>query len=156
MDGKQPMTFNEYVIVFAGQIYNIDILKAEILAHNLKLETSSDTEILLKSYICFGSKVVNKLSGIFSFAIWNKKSKTLFMARDTLGIMPFYYCKINDTFIFSTDIKAILSHPSILNNISIITLPSNEEKYFNKTIFKNIYELSPAYSMTYKNRNIKV
>ena len=113
MDGKQPMTFNEYVIVFAGQIYNIDILKAEILAHNLKLETSSDTEILLKSYICFGSKVVNKLSGIFSFAIWNKKSKTLFMARDTLGIMPFYYCKINDTFIFSTDIKAILSHPSI-------------------------------------------
>ena len=78
------------------------------------------------------------------------------MARDTLGIMPFYYCKITDTFIFSTDIKAILSHPSILNNISIITLPSNEEKYFNKTIFKNIYELSPSYSMTYKNRNIKV
>ena len=150
------MTFNEYVIVFAGQIYNIDILKAEILAHNLKLETSSDTEILLKSYICFGSKVVNKLSGIFSFAIWNKKSKTLFMARDTLGIMPFYYCKINDTLIFSTDIKAILSHPSFFNNISIITLPSNEEKHFNKTIFKNIYELSQSYSMTYQNRNIKV
>ena len=150
------MTFNEYVIVFAGQIYNIDILKAEILAHNLKLETSSDTEILLKSYICFGSKVVNKLSGIFSFAIWNKKSKTLFMAGDTLGIMPFYYCKINDTLIFSTDIKAILSHPSFLNNISIITLPSNEEKHFNKTIFKNIYELSQSYSMTYQNRNIKV
>lgn len=150
------MTFNEYVIVFAGQIYNIDILKAEILAHDLKLETSSDTEILLKSYICFGSKVVNKLSGIFSFAIWNKKSKTLFMARDTLGIMPFYYCKINDTLIFSTDIKAILSHPSFFNNISIITLPSNEEKHFNKTIFKNIYELSQSYSMTYQNRNIKV
>ena len=150
------MTFNEYVIVFAGQIYNIDILKAEILSHNLKLETSSDTEILLKSYICFGSKVVNKLSGIFSFAIWNKKSKTLFMARDTLGIMPFYYCKINDTLIFSTDIKAILSHPSFLNNISIITLPSNEEKHFNKTIFKNIYELSPSYSATYENRNIEV
>lgn len=150
------MTFNEYVIVFAGQIYNIDILKAEILAHNLKLETSSDTEILLKSYICFGSKVVNKLSGIFSFAIWNKKSKTLFMARDTLGIMPFYYCKINDTLIFSTDIKAILSHPSFFNNISIITLPSSEEKHFNKTIFKNIYELSQSYSMTYQNRNIKV
>lgn len=150
------MTFNEYVIVFAGQIYNIDILKAEILSHNLKLETSSDTEILLKSYICFGSKVVNKLSGIFSFAIWNKKSKTLFMARDTLGIMPFYYCKINDTLIFSTDIKAILSHPSFLNNISIITLPSNEEKHFNKTIFKNIYELSPSYSATYENRNIEI
>lgn len=150
------MTFNEYVIVFAGQIYNIDILKTEILSHNLKLETSSDTEILLKSYICFGSKVVNKLSGIFSFAIWNKKSKTLFMARDTLGIMPFYYCKINDTLIFSTDIKAILSHPSFLNNISIITLPSNEEKHFNKTIFKNIYELSPSYSITYENRNIEV
>lgn len=150
------MTFNEYVIVFAGQIYNIDILKAEILAHDLKLETSSDTEILLKSYICFGSKVVNKLSGIFSFAIWNKKSKTLFMARDTLGIMPFYYCKINDTLIFSTDIKAILSHPSFFNNISIITLPSSEEKHFNKTIFKNIYELSQSYSMTYQNRNIKV
>lgn len=150
------MTFNEYVIVFAGQIYNIDILKAEILAHNLKLETSSDAEILLKSYICFGSKVVNKLNGIFSFAIWNKKNKTLFMARDTLGIMPFYYCKINDTFIFSTDIKAILSHPSFLNNISIITLPSNEEKHFKKTIFKNIYELFPSYSMAYKDRNIKV
>lgn len=150
------MTFNEYVIVFAGQIYNIDILKTEILSHNLKLETSSDTEILLKSYICFGPKVVNKLSGIFSFAIWNKKSKTLFMARDTLGIMPFYYCKINDTLIFSTDIKAILSHPSFLNNISIITLPSNEEKHFNKTIFKNIYELSPSYSATYENRNIEV
>ena len=154
------MTFSfnktEYTIVFAGQIYNIGYLKEELISQNFELETHSDTEILLKSYIYLGESIVSKLNGIFSFAIWNNKSKNIFIARDQLGIMPLYYYKTNDIFIFSTDIKAILKHSLIFNNISIEKYPlnSNTDSHIAKTIFNNIYELLPANSMLYQKGTI--
>ena len=156
------MTFkfnqNEYTIVLAGQIYNINTLKAEILTKKHKLESNSDTEILLKAYICFGTKVVTKLNGICSFAIWDKQNKTIFIARDHLGLMPLYYCTVNETFIFSTDLKAILKHSFWRKNLSVVNPSPYQEHnpHFAKTIFKNIYKLAPANSMIYKERYNKI
>ena len=73
----------------------------------------SDTEVLLKSYIHFGKDVLKKLNGIFSFGIWNNKSKELFLARDQFGIKPLYYTIINNTIVFASEVKALLEYPGI-------------------------------------------
>ena len=150
--GKQPMTFkyngNIYIIVYNGQIYNTNELKEDLKQHNINLESHSDTEILLKSYVLYKEKVVNKLNGIFAFAIWNQNDKKLFIARDHFGVKPLYYTLYNNNFIFASEVKAILKFPGIepiLNKQGISELFGIGPAHTNgTTAFKNILELSPA------------
>jgi len=72
-----------------------------------------DEEILLKAFIHFGINILKRLNGVFSFAIWNNKTKELFLARDHFGIKPLYYTVIENTIIFGTEVKAILEYPKI-------------------------------------------
>ena len=116
-NGKQPMSakYNDviYTIVYNGQIYNKDEIKKELQDLGYEFNGYSDTEVLLKGYIHFGEKILNKLNGIFSFAIWNDKKKELFLARDQFGIKPLFYTVINETIIFSSEIKGIINYPRI-------------------------------------------
>lgn len=155
--GKQPMTYhyegNTYTIVYNGQIYNTKELKEELAQNGFTFEGHSDTEVLLKSYICFKENVVNKINGIFAFAVWDSKNQTLFMARDHFGVKPLYYCYVNNYLIFSSEIKAILKFPEInarLDKQGICELfgigPAHTAGI---TIFKDIYELKPANTMLY-------
>ena len=109
--GKQPMIYlhegNEYVIVYNGQIYNKKELKNTLEENGFDINSHSDTELLLKSYIHFGEDVVNHLNGIFAFAIWNSKKEELFIARDHFGIKPFFYTINDGTFIFASEIKSL-------------------------------------------------
>ena len=93
--GKQPMiakySFGEYVIVYNGQIYNTDELKKKLDEKNVLLNSYSDTEILLKSFITFGKDIVKDLNGIFAFAIWDSKKEELFICRDHFGVKPFFF-----------------------------------------------------------------
>lgn len=73
----------------------------------------SDTEVLLKAFIEYGTNLLKKLNGIFSFAIWNSRKKELILARDQFGIKPLYYTMIDDTIVFSSEIKAILEYPNV-------------------------------------------
>ena len=73
----------------------------------------SDTEVLLKAFIHYGTNVLNRLNGIFSFAVWNDKKKELFLVRDHFGIKPLYYTMVNDTIIFASEIKAIFEYPDV-------------------------------------------
>ena len=100
---------NTYVIVYNGQLYNTKELREELEADNFTFESYSDTEVLLKSYI----KFVNKLNGIFSFAIWDSNKKELFMARDHFGVKPFYYSIIDETLVFASEVKALFKYPGI-------------------------------------------
>ena len=151
--GKQPMTFkyngNTYVIIYNGQIYNTKELKETLKENNISLETHSDTEILLKSYIFYKEEIVNKLNGIFAFAIWNEKEKELFIARDHFGVKPFYYTIYNNSFIIASEVKAILKFPGIepvLDSQGISEMFGIGPAHTNGiTSFKNIYELSPAH-----------
>ncbi len=151
--GKQPMIekyqFGEYVIVYNGQIYNTKELKDELLSNGFSFKGHSDTEILLKSYIHFGEKVVEHLNGIFAFAIWDSKKKQVFLARDHFGVKPLFYSIINNTFIFSSEIKALFKYPNVekvLDSQGISELfgigPCHTP---GTTIFKNILELKPAH-----------
>lgn len=151
-DGKQPMTFKyndcTYTIVYNGQIYNCPELKKELVENGFTFETNSDTEILLKSFVLWGYNVCKKLNGIFSFAIWNSKLQELYVARDHFGIKPFYYTIQNNTFIFSSEIKAILAYPgieAILNEEGISELFGLGPAHTPGVVaFKNIFELKPA------------
>ncbi len=73
----------------------------------------SDTEVLLKAFIHFGTSILRKLNGIFSFAVWNSRTKELFLVRDHFGIKPLYYTILDDTIIFASEIKALLAYPKV-------------------------------------------
>lgn len=155
--GKQPMSFkynsNTYVIVVDGYIYNIEELKNKLIENNISLESYSDVEVILKSYIFFREDIVNKLIGSFAFAIWDKNNKTLFMARDHLGVKPLYYTVFDNTLIFASEVKALLKYPGvepILDEQGFCELfgiaPAHTSGI---TAFKNIYELKPAHYIIY-------
>mgnify|MGYP004606967579 FL=1 len=151
--GKQPMvekrSYGEYVIVYNGQIYNTKELKETLVENGFSFNGHCDTEVLLKSYIYYGSDVVKHLNGIFSFAIWNSKTKELFIARDHFGVKPLFYTVKNNTLIFGSEIKTLFEYPGIEKTIDsqgICELfgigPSHTP---GTSIFKNIYELRPAH-----------
>jgi asparagine synthase (glutamine-hydrolysing) len=105
---NQPFfdTSGRYVITFNGEIYNYIELKAE-LKNQYDFKTESDTEVLLAAFIVYGKQFLQKLNGMFAFAIWDKQEKKLFAARDRFGVKPFYYSIKNNTLYFSSEIKAI-------------------------------------------------
>ncbi|MBC7845882.1 MAG: asparagine synthase (glutamine-hydrolyzing) [Flavobacterium sp.] len=105
---NQPFTDNSgrYVLVFNGEIYNYIEIKAA-LQNQYKFKTESDTEILLAAFIVYGKSCLEKLNGMFAFAIWDNQEKKLFAARDRFGVKPFYYSLLNNTFYFSSEIKAL-------------------------------------------------
>lgn len=162
-NGKQPMSFkfNEvtYTIVYNGQLYNSKELKETLLDNGFKIETHSDTEILLKAYIFYGKEICKYLNGIFTFAIWNDKKEELFMARDHFGIKPLYYSFFNENFVFASEVKAILNHPeckAILDKTGISELlgigPSHTQGI---CPFKGIEELEPAHAIIYNKNYFK-
>ncbi len=157
--GSQPM-FNEnkeLVVIFNGEIYNYLELKAELKKHKHKFMTNSDTEVLLHGYEEWGDNLPKKLRGMFAFAIWNIKTKTLFLARDNFGIKPLYYYQNQDIFMFASEIKSLLVHPQFqkeLNKELIGPYLSFSFTPTNETFFKNVYRLEPGTSLTIKNQKI--
>lgn len=109
-NSNQPMVSNcgNFVIVFNGEIYNYLEIKQQ-LVDCYSFKTTSDTEVLLAAYIIWGKKMLDKLNGMFSFAIWNKKENLLFAARDRFGVKPFYYTVFNDQLYFASEIKTLFA-----------------------------------------------
>jgi asparagine synthase (glutamine-hydrolysing) len=97
---------SRYVLVFNGEIYNYIELKSELKGH-YAFKTDSDTEVLLAAFLAYGHECLQKLNGMFSFAIWDKHDQKLFAARDRFGVKPFFYSQKNNSFYFSSEIKAI-------------------------------------------------
>ena len=105
---------NKYTLVYNGQLYNSEEIKNELIeSYGYEFQGYSDTEVILKAYIQWGSEIISKFNGIFSFAIWNENKKELFLARDHFGIKPLYYTIIDGDIIFASEIKAILKYPNV-------------------------------------------
>lgn len=111
--GSQPMEKTvdgrKYVIVYNGELYNTEDLRKELLEKGYKFDSYSDTEVLLTSYICWGNSCVNKFNGIFAFAIYDLFAQTVFLARDPLGVKPFFYAHRGSSLIFGSEIKALFA-----------------------------------------------
>ena len=159
--GDQPI-YNEtkdIVVVFNGEIYNYKELTEELKEKGHKFVTTTDTEVLVHGYEEWGHDLVNKLRGMFAFAIWNKKEKELFSARDGWGIKPYYYYENDGTFMFASEIKAFLDHPDfkrefndqILSSYLCFNSVPTEE-----TFFKGVKRLEPGHSLIYKDNEIKI
>ena len=86
-----PMFYKDLVMVYNGEIYNFKEIRKKLEQRGIRFETESDTEVLLKAYSVFKEKVLEQLNGMFAFAIYDKKEKSIFIARDRLGIKPLYY-----------------------------------------------------------------
>ena len=159
--GNQPM-FNEtgeVVIVFNGEIYNYQELTKELQAKGHVFANHSDTECLIHAYEEYHEKMLKKLRGMFGFAIWDSKEKTLFAARDFFGIKPFYYAEINGNLVFASEIKAILEYPEYkreLNEKALSHYLSFQYSAMDETFFKGIYKLNPGCCLKYKDGKLKV
>lgn len=113
--GHQPMTNQEgsLWIVFNGEIYNFKEIKSELIKCGYTFYSSSDTEVLLNAYQEWGSSCLDKLNGMFAFAVWDNQKKELFAARDRLGIKPLYYWQSGDTLILASEIKSLIASGAI-------------------------------------------
>ncbi len=120
--GRQPMIRNrdnnQYVLVYNGELYNTEELRKELELKGYSFDGWSDTEVLLNAYIEWGEECLQKLNGIFAFAVWDSKKKVLFLARDRVGVKPLFYYQKGSTVLFASEIKAILAHPSMTAKIN--------------------------------------
>lgn len=146
--GVQPM-YNEdksLVIVYNGEIYNYQELKKELPNHIFS--TNSDTEVLIHGYEEWGTKILNKLRGMFSFCIYDLKKNEIFIARDQFGIKPLYYYQGSECLLFGSEIKSFLEHPNFKKELNKDMLGAYLTFSFTpgpNTFFKNVYKVSPGH-----------
>ena len=153
-NGKQPMKRGDFVIVYNGELYNTNEIRNELIKLGYEFKGHSDTEVLLCAYIEWGEYCLDKLNGIFAFAIWNTQTETLFLARDPMGVKPLFYYRTKNGIIFASEIKTLLSHPDIKPIITKEGLASvmllGPAKPQGSGIFKGIDEIPQASYMILK------
>jgi asparagine synthase (glutamine-hydrolysing) len=152
-EANQPFVSRDgrFVITFNGEIYNFKDLREELEDHGVQFATNSDTEVLVESFRRWGAECTRKLSGMFAFALWDAQERRLFCARDRAGEKPFYYMMTGDSFVFASELKALLPYPGFRKEmdytalIDFLTLGFVAEP---KSIWKDCRKLSPGHSMS--------
>ena len=159
-NANQPFSSDcgNYILVFNGEIYNYLELRKE-LQSKYTFKTQSDTEVLLNAFIEWGEQCLNKLNGMFSFAIWNKREQFLFAARDRFGVKPFYYSFDSINFIFASEINSLWA-------AGISEIPNDKVwlNYFvegsygmpDETFWKGIQQLSAGHYLTLKDNSLQI
>ena len=155
-DGKQPMWTkdNKLGIIFNGEIYNYLELRQILIAKGYQFVTHhSDTEVLLHGYAEWGQELPNKLNGMWAFALYDRSKNIVFCSRDRFGKKPFFYTQQHNTFVFASELNAVVSHPDIQSNLSSLSL----KKYFAygyipapRSLYEKIYKLPAGHSLIYK------
>lgn len=115
-NGRQPMSYGKYTIVYNGELYNTAEIRKE-LETDFEFDTHSDTEVVLKSFVKWGEKCLDRFNGIYAFAVYDENKHRLFMARDRIGVKPFFYYMNDNKFIFASEIPALLQHPDVPHEI---------------------------------------
>lgn len=149
--GNQPL-FDEsgrYTLTFNGEIYNHKDIRAELEAKGYKFKSNTDSEVLVHGYAEWGEGILDKVRGMFAFAIWDEQEESLFLARDMFGIKPLYYGKASNdgTFFYGSEIKSFLPHPSFVKEVNknaVLPYLTFQYPVTNETFFKNIYKLEPG------------
>lgn len=159
-NANQPFTSDDgnFVLVFNGEIYNYIELKKE-LQHKYQFKTQSDTEVLLNAYKEWGKDCLDKLNGMFAFAIWNKNEESLFAARDRFGVKPFYYHFDGSNFHFASEIRAFFAAGiEKTENDKVWSSFFTEGSYGlpDETFWKNIQQLPGGHCLTLKNNSLRI
>jgi len=159
--GKQPMTdaSGRYVITFNGEIYNYRELRHYLQTKNYRFLTKSDTEVILNAYAHWGMHCVKHLNGMFAFGLWDKEERTLFLARDHLGVKPLLYMADGKGALFASELKALLRHPRIVPALDYYALSDYLSLGYiltPKTIIRGICKLPPATWLLWKNGQVRL
>lgn len=151
--GKQPMELSiggeAYVLIYNGELYNTQELRGELQRRGHSFLGYSDTEVVIHAYVEFGEECVEWFNGIFAFAVWERKKKRLFLARDRIGVKPLFYMFHRGGFLFSSEIKTILAYPTVRARLDatgaaqIILLGPG--RLPGSGVFKDIFEVKPGY-----------
>lgn len=153
MQGQQPMSLaddEEVVITYSGEVYNFRELRTELEAFGQHFTTTSDTEVVLRAYLQWGRGFLERLNGIYAFAIWDARTEELLLVRDRMGVKPLYYQLLPDGVVFGSEPKVLLAHPDVepivdsdgLRELfSIVRTPGH-------AIFRDMRELEPGTILT--------
>lgn len=153
--GSQPMGTEDgrLILIFNGEIYNFLELRVELEAHGVQFRSKTDTEVLLRAYDVWGPACIERLNGMFAFAVWDSRARTLFLARDRYGVKPLYYAAHGSTVLFGSEIKAILAYPRFPRRVCSAAL----SEYFafqnilsDATLFDGVKLLRPGHTLTVK------
>ena len=159
--GSQPIENEDgtKVLMFNGEIYNYRSLREELLTAGHIFKTHTDSEVLLHGYEQWGADLLPRLRGMFAFAVWDKLSKELFLARDFFGIKPMHYTLLPDgRLIFASEIKCILEHPDFVkefNDPALDNYLSYQYSLPRETFFKNLYCLQPGHYLRYRDEQVE-
>lgn len=155
-EGNQPMATEDgrFVIVYNGEIYNYEQLRADLAAKGYRFKTQSDTEVLLNAFVDQGENCLSALNGMFAFAIWDRKLKQLFLARDRLGIKPLYYAINAHGAMFCSELTPIYRSKLFDLKFNYRSLSDYLSYWYicePNTIFENIFQLAPGSYMFVRN-----
>lgn len=154
--GRQPIANEDETIwiTFNGEIYNFKELRDELKKNGHRFKSRTDTEVIVHLYEELGTACLNRLNGMFAFALWDERKKTLFLARDRMGKKPLHYCLRKNQLIFASEIKALLRHPAVDRRLSFKSL----DKYLSyeyipapESIFSSVKKLEPGHYLLYRN-----
>ncbi len=162
--GGQPMTREccgeKYCLIYNGELYNTDELRRELIGYGYHFQGHSDTEVLLISFIQWGEECVERLNGIYAFAVWRENKQELFMARDRLGVKPLFYTEREGGLLFASELKALLCHPLVPAEIDeeglaeIFALgPSRTPGH---GVFRGVRELRGGFSLNYGRKGLSL
>lgn len=159
-NGVQPMTIEKggtsYTIVYNGELYNTDELRAELSAFGYRFRGHSDTEVLLTAFVHWGEACLERLNGIYAFGVWNDANQTLFLARDRMGVKPLFFYSYPDGLIFGSEIKTLLANPLVrpvvdndgLKEIFLL----GPGRTGGNGVIKGVKELKPAEFLVYERK----
>ncbi|TQF06726.1 asparagine synthase (glutamine-hydrolyzing) [Kitasatospora acidiphila] len=161
--GAQPMAVEEdgrllAAMTYSGEVYNFHELRAELEGHGVRFRTRSDTEVVLRAYLHWGTDFVTRLNGMFAFAVWDARREELLLVRDRMGIKPLYYYPTADGVLFGSEPKAILAHPQVPAVVDRDGL--RELLAFVKTpghaIYRGMAELKPGHWLQVRREGLTV
>jgi asparagine synthase (glutamine-hydrolysing) len=151
--GHQPMATPEgdIVLTYNGEVYNFPDLRVELQARGYQFRSRTDTEAVLYAYKEWGPRCLEKFNGMFAFAAWDRRSQTLFLARDRYGIKPLYYTHFGNTFLFASEIKAFLKHPEFRAEVSephMLEYFTFQNIFTDGTLFRRVKLLPAGHFLT--------
>ncbi len=161
-NGNQPMKRvsegYEFIIVYNGELYNTAELRSELKSFGYEFTTNSDTEVLLYSYIHYGTDCLKKLNGIFAFAVYDSMRRCVVLARDRFGVKPLFYYRLGDTIVFASEIKALFEYPGIKPELDreglselLAMSPARTE---GNGVFRGVKEVRPGHFMHIRGGNV--
>ena len=162
--GKQPMYLTwggeQYTLIYNGELYNTAELRRELEIKGHMFTGHSDTEVVLHAYAEWGVESLDRMNGIFAFAVWEERRKRIFLARDRIGVKPLFYLLHRDGLLFASEIKTILQYPSVSAQLdaegAMQLVMLGPGRMPGSGIFRNVYEIEPGCCGYFENGNLTV